>query len=73
MTIAQPTWQDGIDPDPVRQGPRDRYLAEGWLPIRRLADGRRLVATDGRRRDPGFADALAADLGGPLSFTDVDP
>jgi len=73
MTIAQPTWQDDVDPGPVRRGPRERYLAEGWLPIRRLADGRQLVATDGRHRDPAFAAALSAELGAPVSLTEVDP
>ncbi|KZC95814.1 general secretory system II protein E domain-containing protein [Clavibacter tessellarius] len=71
-TPAPPTWQDGIDPGPVRQGPRERYLAEGWIPVRLLADGRQLVAADDRRRNPGFAAALAAELGAPVALTRVD-
>ncbi|MFT2712368.1 glycosyltransferase family 2 protein [Clavibacter sp. Sh2126] len=71
-TPTPPTWQDGIDPGPVRQGPRERYLAEGWIPVRLLADGRQLVAADDRRRDPGFAAALAAELGAPVALTRVD-
>ncbi|MBF4621664.1 glycosyltransferase family 2 protein [Clavibacter sp. VKM Ac-2542] len=72
MTIAQPTWTDGIDPDLARPGDRARYLAEGWLPVRRLDDGRQLVAAEERRRDPGFEAALAAELGGPIAVTLVD-
>ncbi|MFD2340713.1 glycosyltransferase family 2 protein [Clavibacter michiganensis subsp. tessellarius] len=73
MTTAPPTWQDDIDPGPVRQGPRQRYLAEGWIPVRLLADGRQLVAADGRHRDPGFEAALAAELGAPIALIHVDP
>ncbi|MDN3478770.1 glycosyltransferase [Curtobacterium sp. APC 4022] len=63
---------DGLDAALQRPGAGQRYLAEDWMPLRMLADGTMLVATSARADDASLADALAEELGAPVTFVPVD-
>ncbi|MBF4606527.1 glycosyltransferase [Curtobacterium sp. VKM Ac-1393] len=55
----------------LQQGLGQRYLAEDWLPVRRLTDGSVLVASAARTEDAALRDALQEELGGPVTFVQV--
>ncbi|GAA1492138.1 glycosyltransferase [Curtobacterium herbarum] len=63
---------DGVDATLQRAGSGQRYLAEDWMPLRMLPDGTMLVATSARAGDASLADALAEELGAPVTFVPVD-
>jgi cellulose synthase/poly-beta-1,6-N-acetylglucosamine synthase-like glycosyltransferase len=63
---------DGVDATLQRPGSGQRYLTEDWMPLRMLPDGTLLVATSARAGDASLADALAEELGAPVTFVQVD-
>lgn len=62
-----------FDLDLVHARGGQRYLAEDWLPVYRLPDGRILVATAERSTDAALADALGEELDAPVLFVSVTP
>jgi cellulose synthase/poly-beta-1,6-N-acetylglucosamine synthase-like glycosyltransferase len=71
--MSYPAWAESIDIDLVRAGSGQRYIAEDWMPVRRLRDGALLIATVNRARDAVLADALEDELHTLVEFIRVDP
>ncbi|GAA4266091.1 glycosyltransferase family 2 protein [Frondihabitans peucedani] len=71
MATTQPLALTDFDLLLVRRASGQRYLAEDWLPVRRLDDGTILVATSERADDAALGDALEEELRAPVTFVSV--
>lgn len=71
MATTRPLALTDFDLLLVRRASGQRYLAEDWLPVRRLDDGTILVATAARADDAALGDALEEELRAPVTFVSV--